>query len=37
MDGTGDPYGSHSFYTIDNPNGLKPTTNMLVIRLGYSL
>jgi hypothetical protein len=37
MDGTGDPYGSHSFYLVDNPNGLKPTTNMLVIRLGYSL
>jgi hypothetical protein len=37
MDGTGDPYGSHGFYTVDNPQGLKPTTNMLVVRLGYSL
>jgi hypothetical protein len=37
MDGTGDPYGSHGFYTADNPQGLKPTTNMLVVRLGYSL
>jgi hypothetical protein len=37
MDGTGDPYASHGFYDADNPQGLKPTTNMLVIRLGYSL
>ena len=37
MDGTGDPYGSHGFYDTNNPQGLKPTTNMLVIRIGYSL
>jgi hypothetical protein len=37
MDGTGDPWASHSFYDADNSQGLKPTTNMLVLRVGYSL
>jgi hypothetical protein len=28
---------SRGFYVADNPNGLKPTTDLLVIRLGYHL
>jgi len=36
MDGTGDPYSPHGFYTRVNPSGtLKPTTNMLVARMGW--
>jgi hypothetical protein len=37
MDGYGDLYSAHGFYSISNPTGLKPTTNMLVIRTGFSL
>jgi hypothetical protein len=37
MDGNGDPFSTHGFYSRDNPGGLKPATNMLVIRLGYSM
>jgi hypothetical protein len=36
MDGYGSLYSAHSFYLIDNPNGLKPTTNMLVLRTGFN-
>jgi hypothetical protein len=36
MDGTGDIWASHGFYEVDNPNGLKPTTNMLVLRAGWN-
>ena len=36
LDGTGDEWSSHSFYTADNPNGLKPRTNMVVLRSGFS-
>ena len=35
MDGYGDTYSSHGFYTSDNPAGLKPTTNMLLIRTAF--
>jgi len=36
MDGYGDIYSAHGFYSRDNPNGLKPTTNMLVLRTGFT-
>jgi hypothetical protein len=36
MDGTGDVWASHGFYGADNPDGLKPTTNMLVVRTGWN-
>jgi hypothetical protein len=36
MDGYGDTYSSHGFYTVNNPKGLKPTTNMILIRTGVS-
>lgn len=28
---------SRGFYVAENQNGFKPTTNLLVIRLGYHL
>jgi hypothetical protein len=37
MNGETGPNSYHGFYTLDNPLGLKPTTNMLVIRLGYHM
>jgi hypothetical protein len=36
MDGYGDIYSAHGFYGRSNPNGLKPTTNMLVLRTGFT-
>jgi hypothetical protein len=36
MDGTGDPYSPHGYYQRDNPTGLKPTMNMVVIRTGWN-
>jgi hypothetical protein len=35
MDGYGDIYSAHGFYSRDNPN-LKPKTNMLIIRTGLN-
>jgi hypothetical protein len=37
IDGHGDSYSARGFYLADNPNGLAPTTNMLVIRTGFSI
>lgn len=37
MDGTGDMWSSHGFYAIDNAAGLRPRTNLLVIRTGLNL
>jgi hypothetical protein len=37
MNGTGDGVSTGLFYSADNPQGLRPTTNMLVLRLGYHL
>ena len=36
MNGTGDPYSPHGCYSQDNPDGLKPTNNMLVVRTGWN-
>jgi hypothetical protein len=36
MDGYGTPYSFRGFYPQDNPTGLKPKTNMLVIRTGWN-
>jgi hypothetical protein len=35
MDGVSSPGQAHGFYPQDNPQGLKPLTNMLVIRTGW--
>jgi hypothetical protein len=35
INGYGDTYSAHGFYAADNPNGLKPNTNMFVVRLGF--
>jgi hypothetical protein len=35
MDGYGDIYSSRGFYLIDNPAGLKPKTDALVLRAGF--
>jgi len=37
INGFGDTYSAHGFYTRNNPDGLKPTTNIFVIRTGYNL
>jgi len=37
MHGTGDVWSSHGFYAVNNPQGLRPWTEMLVLRIGYSL
>jgi hypothetical protein len=37
MNGDGDPFSTHGFYSRDNPDGFKPTTDLLVIRLGYTM
>jgi hypothetical protein len=37
MHGTGDVWSSHGFYAIDNPQGLRPSTDMLVLRTGFNL
>jgi hypothetical protein len=36
MDGYGSPYSLRGFYLQDNPQGLKPSTNMLLIRTGFN-
>ncbi|HEX5228271.1 MAG TPA: hypothetical protein VFW44_11200 [Bryobacteraceae bacterium] len=36
MNGYGDVYSAHGFYSRSNANGLKPDTNMLVLRTGVS-
>jgi hypothetical protein len=36
MDGYGDLYSAHGFYVATNPDGLRPKTNMLVVRTGVS-
>jgi len=36
MDGFADTYSSHGFYVRSNPAGLQQTTNMLVVRAGFS-
>ena len=36
MDGYGEPYSPQGFYPQSNPAGLKPTTNMLVVRTGLT-
>jgi hypothetical protein len=35
INGYGDTYSARGFYTRDNPNGLKPTTDMLIVRTGF--
>jgi hypothetical protein len=35
INGYGDAYAAHGFYAADNLNGLKPNTNMFVIRAGF--
>jgi hypothetical protein len=34
MDGVGSPGQAHGFYPQENPQGLRPSTNMLVVRTG---
>jgi hypothetical protein len=36
INGYGDVYSAHGFYLRSNPEGLKPTTNMLVIRTAFN-
>jgi hypothetical protein len=36
MDGYGSPLTAHGFYSAVNPDGLNPTTNMAVVRTGFS-
>jgi hypothetical protein len=36
MDGYGDVYSARGFYSAVNPSGLKPKTNLLVVRTGIS-
>ena len=36
IDGYGDVFSAHGFYLRSNPNGLKPKTNLLVLRSGVS-
>ena len=36
MDGYGDPYSARGFYLRDNPAGLQPATNMLLVRTGFN-
>jgi hypothetical protein len=35
MNGYGDTYSSHGFYSADNPGGLKPNTDMFVVRMAF--
>jgi len=37
MDGYGDSHQAQGFYAAWNPQGLKPTTNMLVLRLTFKM
>ena len=36
MDGVGAPAQAHGFYPQDNPQGLEPTTHMLVVRTSWN-
>lgn len=36
IDGYGDVYSAHGFYSRSNPDGLKPTTDLLVLRSGVN-
>ena len=36
IDGYGDPSSFRGFYPADNPQGLKPTTNLLILRMGVN-
>jgi hypothetical protein len=36
LNGYSDPAGVRGFYPQDNPQGLQPNTNLLVVRLGFS-
>jgi hypothetical protein len=36
MDGYGDIYSAQGFYSQWNANGLKPKTNLLVLRASYN-
>jgi hypothetical protein len=36
MDGYGDAYNAQGFYARWNPNGFKPTTDMLVMRTSFN-
>jgi len=36
IDGYGDIYSAHGFYLRNNSDGLKPKTNMLVLRTGFN-
>lgn len=36
IDGYGDVYSAHGFYTRSNPGGLKPYTNLVVLRSGVN-
>jgi hypothetical protein len=36
IDGYGDTYSAHGFYSVDNPQGLKPKTKLLVLRMGFN-
>jgi len=35
MNGYGDTFSAHGFYTADNPGGLKPNTDMFLIRTAF--
>jgi len=35
MNGYGDTFSYHSFYLADNPNGLKPNTDLFVVRTAF--
>ncbi|MGP8245315.1 MAG: hypothetical protein ACLQVN_12450 [Bryobacteraceae bacterium] len=37
MNGVGSPISAHGFYLSDNPQGLKPNTKLLAIRLEFNL
>jgi hypothetical protein len=37
MSGVGSSIAAHGFYLADNPQGLKPNTTMLALRLGFSM
>ena len=37
IDGGGDPAAFHGIYPQDNPQGIRPRTNLLVVRLGFNI
>ena len=36
MDGVASSMSSHGFYLADNPQGLVPKTNLLVVKMGFN-